>query len=216
MDLDTVDKLLTTTRSVRKRLDFDRPVPEAIIQECLEIAIQAPTGGNRQGWFFMVVTDAQKRIRIAELYKKSFTIYNAGRKIRTDRGEAYVEQVHRVISSAEYLAENMARAPVFILPCIESQVPHREKHMVHASLYGSILPATWSIVLALRARGFGTAWTTLHLRYANEVATIVGIPNGFTQVALLPVAYYKGDDFKPARRIPARDVTWWNTWGERR
>ena len=215
MNLEIVDKLLTTTRTVRKRLDLERPVPPEIIQECLQIAIQAPTGGNVQGWHFMVVTDARKQARIADLYEKSFAIYTQARQIRTDRGKAYVEQMHRVISSSEYLSENMGRAPVLILPCIKGRVEN-DGQMAQAGLYGSILPAAWSLMLALRARGLGAAWTTLHLRYADEVSAILGIPDNITQAALLPVAYYKGEDFKLARRIPVREVTSWNTWGERR
>ena len=217
MDLTTVDKLLTTTRSVRRRLDFERPVDPESIQECLEIAIQAPTGGNSQGWHFMVVTDPEKKARIGDLYRDSFHIYarsqaemsppNGGRERRDE------EQRARVAKSAVYLANRMGQVPLMIIPCIHGRAEELGV-MVQAGLYGSILPAAWSLMLALRARGLGSAYTTLHLRYENEIAELLGIPSDVTQAALLPVAYYTGEDFKPAKRIPAADLTSWNSWDQ--
>lgn len=218
MDLATVDKLLTTTRSVRKRLDLDRPVPAEIIEECLEIAIQAPTGSNSQGWHFIVVTDADKKAQIGELYKQSFFIYARSSQEQTESQgsrEHDPEQQSRVVKSAVYLAQNMHKVPVIVIPCIEGRVEHAGP-MAQAGLYGSILPAAWSFMFALRARGLGAAWTTLHLRYENEIAGILGIPSHITQAALLPVAYYTGEDFMPAKRVPAIDVTSWESWGNKR
>ncbi|WP_420632139.1 nitroreductase family protein [Candidatus Leptofilum sp.] len=218
MDLTTVDKLLTTTRSVRKRLDLDRPVPPEIIEECLQIAIQAPTGGNSQGWHFMVVTDAEKKAQIGELYKQSFFIYARSKEEQMEsRGsrEHDPNQQNRVVKSAVHLAQNMHKVPVMIIPCIEGRAENAGP-MAQAGLYGSILPAAWSFMFALRARGLGAAWTTLHLRYEKEVAEILGIPSHFTQAALLPVAYYTGDDFRPAKRVPAIEVTSWESWGNKR
>lgn len=215
MDLATVDKLLTTTRTVRRRLDFDRPVENEVVQECLEIAIQAPTGGNSQGWRFVVVTDAEKKAQIGELYRESFAIYARSRMEQaatSGRGELYEAQRARVAKSAVYLASRMGEVPVMIIPCIHGRV-EKMGVLEQAGLYGSILPAAWSLMLALRARGLGSAWTTLHLRYEEKVAEILGIPPTVTQAALLPVAYYAGDDFQPAKRIPATEVTFWNTWG---
>lgn len=218
MDLTTVDKLLTTTRTVRRRLDFERPVEPEIIQECLQIAIQAPTGGNAQGWHFLVVTDAEKKAQIGELYRESFAIYareRAERPLPTGRSsESDDAQRMRVAKSAVYLANRMGQVPVMIIPCIHGRVENLGT-MLQAGLYGSILPAAWSLMLALRARGLGSAWTTLHLRYEKEVAGILDIPANVTQAALLPVAYYAGEDFKPAKRVPATEVTSWNTWGEK-
>ena len=214
MDLASVDKLLTTTRSVRKRLDLDRPVAPEIIEECLKIAIQAPTGGNSQGWRFLVITDEDKKAQIGELYKESFFIYARSNEEQADsRGsrEHDSEQRDRVVKSAVYLAKNMHRVPVMVIPCIEGRV-EQGSLMDQAGLYGSILPAAWSFMLALRARGLGAAWTTLHLRYEKEVADILGIPKYVTQAALLPVAYFTGEDFKQAKRVPAPEVTFWNTW----
>ena len=217
MDLTSIDKLLTTTRSVRKRLDLERPVPPEIIAECLEIAIQAPTGGNSQGWHFMIVTDAAKKAQIGELYKESFYIYARSRQEQMEsRGsrEHDADQQGRVVKSAVYLAQNMHKVPLMVIPCIEGRVENLEP-MAQAGLYGSILPAAWSLMFALRARGLGAAWTTLHLRYEKEIAEILGIPNHITQAALLPVAYYNGEDFKPAKRVPAVEVTSWNSWGSK-
>lgn len=218
MDLESVDKLLTTTRAVRKRLDFDRPVPDELIKDCLEIAIQAPTGSNAQGWQFLVITDPDKKRQIGELYRKSFYIYAASvaeQPARRGAGEEHLAQMARVASSASYLADNMGRAPVLVIPCITGRVENAGP-MAQAGMYGSILPAAWSFTLALRARGLGSSWTTLHLRYEKEVAEILGLPDYVTQAALLPVAYFHGTDFKPAKRLPAAEVTFWNQWGEKR
>ena len=218
MDLATVDKLLTTTRSVRKRLDLTRSVEPEILEECLDLAIQAPTGGNSQGWHFLVITDAAKKAKIGELYKQSFYIYarsSAEQSGQPAQDEATQKQMGRVVKSAVHLANHMHEVPVMVIPCIEHRVENMGL-MAQAGLYGSILPAAWSFMLALRARGLGTAWTTLHLRYETEIAELLGIPANITQAALLPVAYFTGDDFQPAKRVPATQVTSWNSWGNGR
>ncbi len=215
MDLATIDELLTTTRSVRRRLDLTRPVEREVIERCLEIAVQAPTGSNAQGWHFVVVTDAEKRRAIGALYEKSFRDYEkrmAAQKLAADDPRA--AQMPRVYSSASYLAEHMHEVPVLVIPCVEGRV-ETGPVVFQASLYGSILPAAWSFMLALRARGVGAAWTTLHLAYEKEIAALLGIPERYTQAALLPVAYYTGDGFKPAARLPVRERTSWNSWGAR-
>jgi nitroreductase len=205
MDLATVDTLLTTTRTVRKRLDFTRPVPRDVIEQCLEIAVQAPTGGNIPRYHFVVVTDAAQRATLATLYKRAYL------EVYSPQRQAEVRQTDpRLIDSATYLAEHLHAVPVLIIPCVESPPGQG----MGPGVYGSILPATWSLMLALRARGLGAAWTTLHLRYEQEVAELLGIPAHIRQAALLPVAYYTGDGFKPAKRIPARERTYWNGWGQ--
>ena len=198
MDLATVDHLLTTTRSVRKRLDFSRPVPRDVLERCLEIAMQAPTGGNEQGWHFLVVTDAGKRKALAELYARAFQGYLAMRSAEPPlpADDPRARQLPRVIDSASYLTQHLHEAPVHVIPCIERRVENGALVM-QASVYGPILPATWSLMLALRARGLGSAWTTLHLVYEQDAARLLGIPAEVTQVALLPVAYYTGPDFNP-------------------
>lgn len=216
MDLATVDHLLTTTRSVRRRLDFSRPVEREVVEKCLEIALQAPTGSNAQGWQWVVVTDAAKRKGLADLYRRAFEAYAAASERRAEKlyGESDMrrEQAGRVRTSATYLAERFHEAPVHVVPCIEGRA-ESDGVVRQASLYGSVLPAVWSFMLALRARGVGSAWTTLHLAYEKEAAELLGIPESVTQTALLPLAYFTGDDFKPAKRLPASAVTHWNEWG---
>ncbi|MFM7143331.1 MAG: nitroreductase family protein [Alphaproteobacteria bacterium] len=214
MDLSTVDHLLTTTRSVRKRLDFAAPVDPAVVQKCVEIAIQAPTGSNQQGWHFVVVTDAAKRRALADLYRRGWDLY-ASARVTLDATDPRAAQMPRIVASAEYLAKHLHEAPVMIVPCIEGRV-EQAPQFAQASVYGSILPAVWSLMLALRARGLGSAWTTIHLMFEKEAAEVLGIPDHVTQSALLPVARFTGADFKPASRIPARDRTYWDTWGARR
>jgi nitroreductase len=207
MDLVTVDKLLTTTRTVRKRLDLSRPVEPAIIQECLEIAIQAPTGGNIPRYHFVVVTYTAKRAELGAIYKRSYLeVYSPDRQEQTRQTDP------GLIDSANYLAEHMHEAPVLIIPCVEAPPVQG----MGPGAYASILPAVWSLMLALRARGLGSAWTTLHLRYEKESAALLGIPDHIAQAVLLPVAYYTGDDFKPARRVPARERTYWEGWNQTR
>jgi nitroreductase len=218
MDLATVDHLLTTTRSVRRRLDFIRAVDPSIIERCIAIALQAPTGSNAQGWHFVVVTDAAKRKRLADLYRTAFELYrNAPEEMRPSipADDPRFAQTQRIIESAGYLADHLHEAPVLVIPCIDRRVENAGV-LAQASVYGSILPAVWSFMLALRARGLGSAWTTLHLMYESDAAAILNIPPTATQTALLPVAHFRGDDFKPARRLPTERSTHWNAWGARR
>ena len=211
-NLAVLDHLLTTTRSVRKRLDLTRPVEREVIEQCLEIAGQAPSGSNRQGWHFVVVTDGEKKQFIAERYRKAWYGYNATRNVATGPNlTAEEKQLQRVISSAQYLADHLQDVPVLVIPCIEGR-PDDAAPASQAGVYGSILPAAWSLMLALRARGLGSAWTTLHLQSEREIAELLGIPADISQAALLPVAYFKGDDFRPAKRKPMRDRTYWDSW----
>jgi nitroreductase len=208
------DELLTTTRSVRKRLDLTRPVPLDLVRECLEIALQAPSGGNRQGWHWIVVTDPEIRARIGEYYRRSLHAYHAsgssaGKLYQDDPVRAGVQQ--RVSASSAYLGEHMGEVPVLVIPCIQvprSGLPDGNQ----AGLWGSLLPATWSYMLAARARGLGTAWTTLHLVYESEVAELLGLPDDIRQGALIPTAYYTGDTFRPAARQPLDDVLHLDRW----
>jgi nitroreductase len=200
LDRATVDHLLSTTRAVRKRLDLTRPVPAELIEECLQLAVQAPTGSNRQGWRWLVVTDAAKRSALADLYRRSFGPYIGDR-----RGA----QVSRVAESAIYLADHLHEVPVHVIPCIEDYT----KGQAHAGVFASIYPAVWSLQLALRSRGLGSVLTTLHLVYEAEARELLGIPDEMLQVALLPVAYFTGDDFKPAPRRPVEELTYWDEWG---
>lgn len=216
MDLASVDHLLTTTRSVRKRLDLARPVPPETIEACLDIALQAPSGSNSQGWHFLVVTDAAQKAALGDLYRKAFALYaSRPEQPQYAEGDPRRAQMPRVRDSAQYLADHLHEVPAILIPCIEGRVENAGV-LAQASIYGSILPAAWSFMLAARARGLGSAWTTLHLMYEKEAATLLGVPDHVTQTALLPIAWFTGAGFKPAERVPASRVTHWNRWGSRR
>jgi nitroreductase len=207
MDITSVDELLSTTRAVRRRLDLNRPVERGVILECLQLAMQAPTASNDQNWRWMVVTDEDKRAAIAEIYRQL-----AGDYLVQAAAAATDPQTRRVYESAQSLTGILADVPVFVIPCIERRFD-KAPLMVAAAAWGSILPAAWSFLLALRSRGLGSVWTTLHLARERDVADILGIPDSVTQAALFPVAYTVGTDFKPAVRPPAETITSWNTWG---
>lgn len=211
----TPDELLTTTRAVRKRLDFDRPLEMSVIRECLEIALQAPSGSNAQGWQFVVVTDPAKRKALGDIYRKAWAIYEnapfAANKLHADDPSMKPVQ-ERVFTSAKFLAENIHRAPALLVPCMVGRVEGGGA-IGQASSYGSILPAVWSFMLAARARGIGTAWTSMHLMFEQEAAKVLGIPyDEVTQTALIPVAYTKGTEFKVAPRKPLEPVLHVNGW----
>jgi nitroreductase len=206
-DLASVDYILETTRSVRKRLDLTRPVDREVVMECLDIALQAPTGGNAQGWNWLVVTEAGKKAKIGDYYKRSFKAYARGGRIP---GRGNPNQLKKVYDSASYLADHMGEVPMMVFACVHGRPVNNQ---LAAGLYGSIIPAAWSLMLALRARGIGAAWTTLHLAYEKECNKILGIPDNVTTAALLPVAYFTGETFKKAKRLPAEELTYWETWG---
>jgi len=209
-DIAMTDELLATTRAVRKRLDLDRMVPREVIMECLELAVQAPTGSNLQGWRWLLVDDPKKRKTLADLYRKAAGTYltTAGEQANQSGNE----QQKRVFSSALYLMENLHKVPVHLIPCVEGRPPAGASPAMMAGYFGSIFPAVWSFQLALRARGLGSALTTLHLQYEKEAAQLLGIPDNVMQVALLPVAYTKGTDFARAARPPVAKITHWNAW----
>ena len=214
-DLSVTDALLSTTRAVRKRLDLERAVPKEVIRECLELTLQAPTGGNQQGWRWLVVTDAEKRKALAEIYRQGARSYLED-EYQTATADGRTEDA-RVYDSARYLADRMQDVPVHVIPCIRvDHLPADPPRTAWPGLMGSILPAVWSFQLALRARGLGSAFTTLHLRRADDAARLLGIPDDIMQVALLPVAYTIGTEFKPAKRPPADTVTHWEHWDTER
>lgn len=208
-DLAETDRLLSTTRAVRKRLDLDRPVERAVILDCLRLAVQAPTMSNTQEWHWMVVTDSEKKAAVAAVYRSLSEAY-----LEDARRTSEDAQTRRVYESAYELSQFLDRVPVMVIPCIKSSYSMGSGNAVDAAVYGSIIPATWSFQLALRARGLGSVFTTFHLFGADQVAQVLGIPEGVTQIALLPVAYTKGTDFKPAVRPPVENITFWDTWGE--
>ncbi len=197
------DQLLTTTRSVRKRLDYDRPVPLDVVKEALEVALQAPTGSNSQTWHWIVLTDPELKQKVADYYAQSFAKYYAAQQPRDETGK-------RVASSAQYLADTMGQVPVLVIGAIYTGGDLPEGNQ--AGVWGSLLPGAWSLQLALRARGLGSAWTTLHLAHEKEIADLLGIPAGIHQGVLLPVAYYTGTDFKPAPRKALDSVLHIDGW----
>ena len=221
------DELLTTTRSVRKRLDFSRPVEKSVIEHCIEIALQAPTPSNLQNWHFVVITDSEKRQALADLYRKGREIYvtlpSATPNLEyDDPSRNQIQQ--RIEESAQYLNTYFQEAPVHIIPCIRGRTdlpPDSEAEgwgsvpqiLLQSAQWGSIAPATWSFMLAARARGLGTCWTSLHLFFEKEAANIIGIPyQEMMQACLLPVAYTKGTSFKPGKREPLESVVHWDSW----
>ena len=213
-DIAQTDKLLTTTRSVRKRLDLARPVPRDVVLECIDVAVQAPTGGNRQPWRWLVIDDPDVIGKLAAIYRKLGDSYLAeGRKVAESSGNLGV--MDSILTSSEHLNEHLHEVPMMVIPCLLDRLALDAPVMDTAGFYGSILPSAWSLMLALRARGLGSAWTTLHLAHEKEAAEVLGIPDTVTQTVLLPVAYYTGDDFKPARRKPASEVTYFNAWKQR-
>src|SRR5690606_1531136 len=204
MPLDlSFDEVLRTARAVRRRLDLDRPVEPVVIDECLQLALQAPSGSNAQGWRFIVLTDPEVRRPIAELYRRGARPYLERRRAEVQDGAP-----RRVHDSAQHLVDVIDRVPVLVLPCLAGR-PSGENQ---AGFFGSILPATWSFCLALRSRGLGSVWTSLHLGYEREAAATLGIPENVTQAGLIPVAYTIGTDFKPARRRPVDAVRSFNGW----
>ena len=209
-DVAKADELLSTTRAVRKRLDLTREVPREVINECLELAVQAPTGGNSQGWRWLVVDDPGVRAKLAALYQEGARDYLASSAAQAEKEGN--KQNQRVFSSAQYLADHLAEVPVHLIPCIEGRPPENTPAAMYSGVYGSIYPAIWSFQLALRARGLGSALTTLHLRFEKEAAEVLELPDHVMQVALLPVAYTLGTEFKRAQRPPVAEITHWNRW----
>lgn len=206
-DVAMADELLATTRAVRKRLNLQRAVPREVIDECLELAVQAPTGSNAQTWRWLVVDEAGKRQALAELYRQGAEEY-----LSTAAGQAAEGQTKRVFDSALYLMEHLHEVPVHVIPCIAGRPGEGASMVEVGSLFGSIFPAVWSFQLALRARGLGSTLTTLHLLHEQEAAALLGVPDDVMQVALLPVAYTLGTDFKRASRPPVAKITHWNQW----
>ena len=211
----TPDELLTTTRSVRKRLDFSREVPIALVRECLDIALQAPSGSNRQTWEWVVVTDPALRREIGDYYRRAVAAYlesggAAGKLYADDPVRGPVQR--RVGDSVAYLGEHLGEAPVLVIPCLRVRGSGELLAGNQAGMWGSLLPAAWSYMLAARARGLGTAWTTLHLEYEREVAALLDLPDDVHQGVLIPTAYYTGETFQPAARQPLDEVLHLDRW----
>jgi nitroreductase len=211
----TPDELLTTTRTVRKRLDLERPVPRQLIEDCIEVALQAPTGSLKQNWHWIVIGDPEIKSAVASIYHDSYYGSLEARRgnLAYDSADPRSERLARVLESADYLADNLARAPWLVIAAGTGRVLGSPTVPEQSRFWGSVLPAMWSFMLAARARGLGCAWTTEHLKREEEVAKILGIPYPeVTQCGLFPVAYSIGTDFKQARRIPGAQLTHWDAW----
>jgi nitroreductase len=198
-----VDLALSTTRSIRRKIDWARPVEPSAIEAAIDVAVQAPTGANAEAWRFLVMTDPAPKLAVAELYRRALA------RFRTTRSDAAQKP------SVNELAERLHEMPALILVCSEG-VPDPDNRAMQVAFYASVLPAAWSLMVALRARGLGATWTTLLTAHEAEAAAALGIPSGVTQTVLLPVGYVRDAVLKPAARKPAREVTYWNRWGERR
>jgi len=218
----SIEELLTTTRAVRKRLDLDRPVEPELVAECLRLAVQAPMASNAQEARFVVVTDQGQREAIGAVYARAFKVYRDVPGSVYDNAENASPQdrpgFDRVGDSAQYLADNLAKVPMFVIPVMPGRfeiLPPPLAVVRQATAYASVFPAVWSFQLAARAHGLGTTLTTVHLLHEEEVAEILGIPFlEYTQCALLPVAHTKGTDFKPGKRLPVEEVAYLDDWGE--
>jgi nitroreductase len=224
-NLDAV-QVLTTTRSVRKRLDLDRKVPRALIEECLDVAFQAPNGSNRNSWRWVVIDDPEIMRRAAAIYDASMADFiaspegqdyqrAAAAQLAADKSGRLAEDMRKMSESVDHLRRNMARMPAAVVPMFEGR-PERMDLFHQASNWGSVLPAVWSLFLALRTHGLGSAWTTVHILREREMADLLGIPyDEYTQVGLFPIAYTLGTDFRKAARRPVEEVVSWNRFGER-
>ena len=212
----SIDALLTTTRTVRKRLDLARPVEPEVIRECLELALQAPTASYSQDWHFVVVTDPQQRQALATLYRKGAARYVELMapvfQQRMASSEQETRTLARVIGSGQYLIEHLHEVPVHVIPCIQGRTEHLPI-IAQAARWGSIMPAAWSFMLAARSRGLGSSLTSFHLFFEQEAAQVLDIPyEEVMQAGLIPVAYTLGTEFKPAARKPLESVLHWDRW----
>ncbi len=208
-DLAEIDRLLTTTKQVRRRLDLTRPVPADVVLACIDVASRAPIGGNMEVNRWLIVDDPETKQGLAELYRKFGADYlEAGRQQVSAAGSD--PTATRVVESSIYLLNHLHEVPMMIIP-LRLGIPETST-FGQATFWGSVTPGVWSLQLALRARGIGSAWTTLHLYQENEAAALLGLPETVTQIALLPTAYFTGDGFKAARRRPAKEITYLNRW----
>jgi len=206
----SVDDVLTTTRSVRKRLDVSKPVPRELIEECLEIALQAPNGSNQNVWRWVIVDDPELKAKIAELYVASMGHFTNASKDYAEKMMKSTPGADKVMDSSMYLPEILAQVPALVIPLMPGR-PEKQHVVMQANMWGSIIQAVWSLFLALRERGLGSAWTTVALLREKEISEMLGIPyEKYTQVGLFPIAYTKGTDFKKAWRKPLKDVLSYN------
>jgi nitroreductase len=215
IDRANADHLLTTTRAVRRRLDLGRPVPLELVRECLEVALQAPTGGNVQRWRWLVVTDPKRRAEIANWYRAGWESYvqSTSTRVPYEPTDPRFKQHEPSVRSAQHLVDHFAEVPMLVVPCVAADFSSMPFAWTVTTI-ASVVPAVWSFMLAARARGLGTCMTTLSLWHEREVAHILGLPDDVTHLAMIPVAYFTGDSFSPVERLPLRDVAYHDHWGQ--
>ena len=199
LDLSSVDTVLSTTRSVRRKLDLSRPVEPEVIYECINLSTQAPMGLGGESWRFLVVTERERKEKIAEIYKGLIM------RLIEERGVPIKPTQHALI-------ERLPQMPALIFVCIIGEPPGAEVSS-QIGFYGSILPTAWSLMLALRSRNLGSTWTSVLASQQTEIAEILEVPDGVVQTVMFPVAYTKGAKLKRAERQDARHLTYWNSWG---
>jgi nitroreductase len=208
----STDEVLSTTRSVRKRLDFSRPVPRDLVETCAQLAFQAPNGSNQQGWAWVFVDDVETKATMADLYRKGLQDHLARDRTGEVEPDRSAPTQQRISKSVAYLLERMQDVPVLLVPAVARRYGDRSTFQ-QASKWGSILPSVWSFMLALRSRGLGSAWTTLSLYREKEMGELLGLPVGeWTQAGLFPIAYTIGTDFKPGDREASESLIRWNRW----
>lgn len=212
-DLEQIDRLLATTKAVRKRLDLDRDVPRSVVLDCLRLATQAPNASNAQSWRWLVISSPEIRSSIGDLYREHITPPMQA-LLEQRRASGDIAGI-RHSESVLYLGEVVGRVPVIVAPCVQGRLEDGCTLERATSLLGSIYPAVWSFQLALRSRGLGSTFTTAHVLFEREARALLGVPDSHTIACLLPVAFTKGTDFKPAPRVPIEDVTFIDTWGAR-
>jgi len=203
-----VDRLLSTTRAVRRRLDYERPVAREVLLDCIRLSQQSPTGTNAQHWRWLVIDEPERRKALGEIYARGIPMLDASAKSAQD------EQTRLVYTHARDFAERLGDVPALVVPCLLGPLDD-DAEWVHTTTYlGSIYPAVWSFQLALRSRGLGSVFTTMHLAFEAESREVLGLPDEVVQTALLPVAYTVGVDFAPTRRPPPESITYFNEWGD--
>ncbi|MDG5761058.1 nitroreductase family protein [Natronococcus sp. A-GB1] len=220
LDRHSIDHVLTTTRAVRRRLDLERSVSLEVVNECLEIGLQAPTGYNLQNWRWLVITDEETRRKLAEIYRRSLEPFVE----LMDDELPEDEQTRRVAASSLYLAEHLHEVPVHVIPCTTRSISKERElwdrmeyesdplNMAASSVYGEVWPAAWSFMLALRSRGLGSSLTMIHLAEEPTVAELLEVPDGVSQAGLIPVAYFKGEGFRRGNRRPLDEVAFYDRW----
>jgi len=209
-DLADVDTVLTTTRAVRKRLDLHRRVPREVVEDCARIAFQAPNGSNEQHWGWVFVDDPALRAEMARIYRDGMADVHREREAAGAAPDNSSPERQRMVASVRHLADHLHEVPVLLVPTVTGRL-ERESLFVQASRWGTVCPGVWSLMLALRSRGLGSVWTTVHLTREKEMAELLGIPHDqVTQAGLFPIAYTLGTDFRIADRSDTR--VRWNHW----